>query len=76
MLATFRPWTKKALKELVARAKTEGKFLPAGRVLMETSMFGAEIKPNTMVAVCLNHPKRTTFAQVVLDAHENIVQVR
>lgn len=75
MLKTWRTWTKKELKARLAECKTKGEDLPARRVLEETSMFGPEIKPNTVVVACLDHPKRTRFAQVKLDADENIVAV-
>lgn len=76
MMITHRPWTKKELKERIKELAAKGEVLPAHRVLAETSMFGPELKPNTQPAVCLNHPKRTTFAQVKIDANGNIVGVK
>ena len=76
MMITYSPITRKALVELIALAKSKGNKIPASHILCETSMFGPEIKPNTTPAVCLNHPKRTTFAVVILDSECNIVGVK
>lgn len=76
MLATHRPWTKKELKARIVELHAKGEKLPAERVLLETSMFGREIRPNTVVTACLNHPKRTTFARLKIDSDENIVAVQ
>ena len=72
LLITHRKWTKKELKTRVK----DGGPLPAESVLQETSMFGREIRPNTVVVACLNHPQRTTFAKIKIDADENIVAVQ
>jgi len=76
MMITHRTWTKKELKERIKEAATTGVPIPAARILCETSMFGPEMRPNSEPAVCLNHPKRTTFAQVKIDGNGNIVGVK
>jgi hypothetical protein len=75
MLATHRKWTKKSLKQELADHKAAGEPLPAGDILLETSMFGPEIKPGVVTA-CLDHPKRSCFANITLDADLNIVGVK
>ena len=76
MMITHRPWTKKELKSVIDLHARQGSKLPASAVLEETSMFGPEIKPERGIPVCLNHPKRTCFAQVDIDADLNIVGVK
>lgn len=64
---------------LIAQTKTKGDLKtkvgePVGNWLIETSMFGPEIGPGKTV-VCTNHPKRSWFAQVEIDADLRIRKV-
>jgi len=62
--------SKAALKAAIAMAaKGEGEPVLASECLEETSMFGSEYKPGFQQSycVCMDHPKRTKFANVWVD---------
>lgn len=42
------------------------KPLVAARVCEETSIFGAELKRDGKFAVCLDHPRRSKFAEITV----------
>ena len=67
MNASGRYPTKKALK-----AGAIGKHVYD--VAFETSLFGPEAKPGSKV-VCTNHPKRSWFAELALDADCKVLKV-
>ena len=47
-----------------------GTPLHANRVCVETSMFGPELRDNGIFCVCLDHPRRSKFAEItVCDGH-------
>jgi hypothetical protein len=66
MIATPEVPTKKVLKTKVGE---DARFL-----FEETSMFGAELVPKASVTVT-NHPKRSWFARVTVDADYKITRV-
>jgi hypothetical protein len=67
--------SKKELKERIAKSGTEVAgphgvitipYLVAGDYFIETSFFGSELKENGTFCVCMDHPKRTKFANVTV----------
>ena len=58
------PWKSKA--DLRARIKS-GERIVFQRHAIETSLFGPEYHGAGDYAVCLDHPKRTKFATLVVD---------
>lgn len=72
--------SKAALKEHVKLWATSGGVIDpvmAEDHLVETSMFGDEYKPGQVrsYCVCLDHPKRTKFAEVTVDEQGRVVKV-
>ncbi len=65
--------SKAALKEHLKLAVDK---LHAEDHFVETSMFGDEYKGAGTYPVCMDHPKRTKFAQVTVDADGFIVGVK
>lgn len=56
--------SKKALKERIADKSKPA--LVADEFFIETSFFGTELRPNGTFCVCLDHPKRSKFANVTV----------
>ena len=56
--------TKADLKARVADKSRAG--LVAEAHIEETSIFGRELRPNGTFCVCMDHPKRTKFANVTV----------
>jgi hypothetical protein len=57
----------KSKKDLVARIKDKSKpALVADEHFVETSIFGPELRPNGTFCVCMDHPKRSKFANITV----------
>lgn len=70
--------SKAALKQAVKDAAHALRpRIPFERYAEETSLFGAEFKPGTVAkyCVCMDHPKRTKFANISVDAEGFITAV-
>lgn len=62
-------------KAALKLALKEGKEVYAGRHLIETSVFGSEYKGAGTYCVCLDHPKRSKFANITVNDDGRVVKV-
>jgi hypothetical protein len=72
----FNGWkSKKELKDALAAATRKGEVLEFMDYAEETSIFGPEYKGAGKYAVCMDHPKRTKFANITVNADGFITKV-
>lgn len=78
MMHFFGFKSKAALKaEVKARTNSERGPIDATHHFEETSFFGPEYKPDTVATycVCMDHPKRSKFANITVDRDGYITKV-
>jgi hypothetical protein len=65
--------SKKTLKEAIASGALLNR--DASRFFIETSLLGTEYRSNGILTVCMDHPKRSKFANVTVK-DDRIIGVR
>jgi len=62
MLMTVYKITKKAIREAIKAGRPVG-----DHILMNTSLHGNEVKEGRWLTVCLDHPRRSVYANVWIE---------
>lgn len=68
--------SKAALKQHLKDAAAAGEPVYAEDHFVETSFFGPEYKGAGTYCVCMDHPKRTKFANITVNADGHITGVK